>query len=279
MRFQFEPPTRVLRYLAPLLFFTATAVVVGAQETAGIGVSLATEGQSIVVKEVLPDSPAAVGKSIHIGDRVIAVAQGNEPGVEVKTLRQAVSLIRGPKGTTVRLTITSGSGDDSTPRVVSFARGDLAAFAHWGDGVLLINGTKAPDIEMTALPDGVSERLSLYAGKIVVLEFWATWCGPCQKAMAELQEDLRAHPEWKDKVVVIAASVDDEMDPPVKHLKAKGWDQTHNVWVKAPAIKAYHVDGIPTKYVIGRNGNILAVNPRDIPQAVNQELPRGTKAP
>jgi hypothetical protein len=55
-------------------------------------------------------------------------------------------------------------------------------------------------------------------------------------------------------------------------LKAKGWDQTHNVWVENRATKAYHFDGIPTVYVIGRQGDIVAANPKDIPQVVNREL-------
>jgi len=50
------------------------------------------------------------------------------------------------------------------------------------------------------------------------------------------------------------------------------WNQTHNVWVEVPAIRAYHIDAIPTVYVIGRQGKIVAVNPRDLSQVVNHEL-------
>jgi hypothetical protein len=48
--------------------------------------------------------------------------------------------------------------------------------------------------------------------------------------MADFQSYAGKHPDWKGRVVLIAASVDDNEDVAGKHLEAKGWDQTHNVW-------------------------------------------------
>jgi thiol-disulfide isomerase/thioredoxin len=141
-----------------------------------------------------------------------------------------------------------------------------------GEGVLLPIGSKAPNIEMVALANGRPERLSDYGGKLVLLEFWATWCGPCQIKMAELQGYAAKYPAWKNKVILIAASVDDNQDAAIKYLKAKGWDQTHNVWVGTGAIKACHVEGIPAAYVIDRQGRIVAANPEDLPEFVNLEV-------
>ena len=155
---------------------------------------------------------------------------------------------------------------------MTFVRGEVKALALWGDGVLLTNGTKAPDIEMVGLANGTSERLSDYAGKIIVLEFWATWCGPCQPKMADFQRFSGKYPDWKGKVVLIAASVDDNEEIAAKHLKAERWDQTHNVWVGTHAKRAYHIDGIPRVYVIDRQGKTVAVNPRDIPDIVDHEF-------
>jgi peroxiredoxin len=170
----------------------------------------------------------------------------------------------------VRLTIIPAGEDDSHARVVSFVRGEVKL--PWGDGLLLATGTKAPDIEMVEVANKVGERLSNYAGKIMILEFWATWCGPCQPKMAKLQTYPGEHPDWKSNVVIIAASIDESAEIAAKHLKARGWDQTHNVWVELPAIRAYHIDAIPTVYVIDRQGKIVAVNPHDLPQVVNHEL-------
>ena len=93
--------------------------------------------------------------------------------------------------------------------------------------------------------------------------------------MADLQTYSGKYPDWNGKVVLIAASVDDGVDIPAKHLKAKGWSQTHNVWVGTPAKRAYHFDAIPTAYVIDRQGKIVAANPVDIPEIVNHQLQKG----
>lgn len=261
---------KMLKYLPLVLCMTAGAAAPAVDEVAGIGVELGVAGQSIVVKRILPETPAADQKDLHVGDRIVAVAQGKEPAVQVQNLMQTARSIRGPKGTTVRLTIIPSGEDDSHARVVSFVRGELKIL--WGDGLLLATGTKAPEIDMIEVANKAAERLSNYAGKIIVLEFWATWCGPCQHKMAELQSYPGKHPEWKTNVVLIAASIDESADIASKHLKAKGWNETHNVWVDIHATRAYHIDAIPTVYVVGRQGRIVAVNPRDLSQVVNHEL-------
>jgi len=96
---------------------------------AGIGVALRVDGENIIVGDIVPDSPAATQKDIHVGDRILAVAQGTGPAVQVQSgkLAQAVALIRGTAGTTVRLTIVSSGEDDSRARIVSFMRAELKA--------------------------------------------------------------------------------------------------------------------------------------------------------
>jgi thiol-disulfide isomerase/thioredoxin len=264
---------RILEWLSLTLCLTAAAAEgPGFPETFGVGVLLGVEGQKVVVKQILPGSPAAAQKDIHVGDRITAVAEDHGPAVQIQNLRQACVALRGPKGTTVHLTIIPSGEDNSHARVVSFVRGHVEELAKWGDGVLLTNGTKAPDIEMVKLANRGSERLSDYAGKIVVLEFWATWCGPCQPRMAQLERYAEEYTSWRSNVVLIAASVDDSADIAAKHLKAKGWDRTHSVWVGTQAKRAYHIDGIPTAYVIDRQGKTVAVSPDEIPEIVNHEL-------
>ncbi|MES1986832.1 MAG: redoxin domain-containing protein, partial [Pseudomonadota bacterium] len=55
-------------------------------------------------------------------------------------------------------------------------------------------------------PDGINQDLSQYKGKIIVLNFWATWCPPCREEMPELSE---LYTEYKNKnVVVLGIAVD-----------------------------------------------------------------------
>src|SRR5438067_1330789 len=115
-----------LSLVLTLGFAVAPSASLG-QETAGIGVALGTEGDDLVVKAILPDSAAAANKAIRVGDRVVAVAQNNDPPVPLRGKRvpAAVRLIRGPKGTTVRLTLVPAGKEESQARVVSLVRGEL----------------------------------------------------------------------------------------------------------------------------------------------------------
>src|SRR5439155_516873 len=158
--------------------------------------ALAVDGEQIVVKKVAPDGAAAASKDLHENDRITAVSQGDKPPVSVagKKLGDVVAMIRGAKGSTVRLTIVPAGKAEADARVVSFVRGQLKEFARWGDGEALAKGAVAPDVELISLPDGKAIRLADYKGKVVVMEFWATWCPPCQKAMEELQTLGEKHP-------------------------------------------------------------------------------------
>ena len=123
-------------------------------------------------------------------------------------------------------------------------------------------GMAAPEIEFTRLDNHERMKLSALHGKIVVLDFWATWCGPCQQPMAELQTLRKEYPNWKDRVAIVPISIDDTEDVLLKHLDKRGWTNTFNVWAgdggwNASAPQAFRVRGVPTTYIIDSEGKIL----------------------
>jgi len=185
-RLRFRTVTKQLVCLIALLLLITAPIARSADTdtnaTAGIGVSMRANGTNIVVVRIFPNSVAAEEKNIQVGDRIVAVAQESGPAIEVRRLVQAAQLIRGAKGTIVRLTIFPAGQVEGNPKVVSFKRGELKELTDWGDGILPTNGMAAPNIELIRLADGKPEKLFDYAGKVIVLEFWATWCPPLSES-------------------------------------------------------------------------------------------------
>lgn len=94
----------------------------------GIGATLMSEDGYCKITELVPGGPAATSGKLKVGDRIVAVAQGDDPPVDIvdMPLRKAVQLIRGPKGTVVRLTIIPADATDSSiRRTVTLVRDEI----------------------------------------------------------------------------------------------------------------------------------------------------------
>ncbi|MEX2217685.1 MAG: TlpA disulfide reductase family protein [Phycisphaerales bacterium] len=122
------------------------------------------------------------------------------------------------------------------------------------DPLTLAVGEKAPDWEL-ADPAGKRHRLSDYAGKVVVLDFWATWCGPCLQAMPGIQA---IHEKFKGRPVAVFGLNCWESGDPAALMLEKSF--TYGLLLKADGVaKDYGVSGIPTFYVVGKDGKIAHV--------------------
>lgn len=110
----------------------------------------------------------------------------------------------------------------------------------------------APDFTLND-PEGNSHTLSDYRGKIVILDFWATWCAPCLMVMPKLQE---VHQQFKGQDVVVMGINAWENGDPAALMKDRGFDYLLLMQGDAAA-SDYDVTGIPTMVVIDQNGMIV----------------------
>jgi thiol-disulfide isomerase/thioredoxin len=119
-------------------------------------------------------------------------------------------------------------------------------------------GTPAPELKVETL-SGKSLALADYRGKVVLLDVWASWCGPCKQELPML-DDL-AKRLRDDGVEVLAVSVDQERANVTKFLKAKPkWALTIAHDPKGQIADTLAPEKMPTSYVIDRHGTIRYVN-------------------
>jgi len=117
---------------------------------------------------------------------------------------------------------------------------------------LLDVGATAPDWRLTDA-EGTTHTLSEYRGKVVVMDFWATWCGPCSAVMPRIQ---KLHEKFADKGVVVFGVNTWENSDPVALMKKKRYG--YALLLKGEGIaKAYKVTTLPVVYIVGYDGKVI----------------------
>ncbi|MBC7827288.1 MAG: TlpA family protein disulfide reductase [Chitinophagaceae bacterium] len=114
------------------------------------------------------------------------------------------------------------------------------------------------------LPDakGHSQKLSDHKGKIVLIDFWASWCGPCRRANPGLAE---LYSKYKDKgFEIFGVSIDDEKSAWKKAVTADriSWKQVNakGGW-DAPVALQWKLEQIPTSFLLDQDGKVVVVDP------------------
>ena len=123
-------------------------------------------------------------------------------------------------------------------------------------------GSKAPEIVLPS-PDGKEIALSSLRGKVVLIDFWASWCGPCRKEMPNV---VRAYAKYKSKgFEIYGVSLDKEKGNWVEAIEEEGitWPQVSDLlYWQSSVISLYAIEGIPYTVLLDREGTIIAKNLR-----------------
>lgn len=138
---------------------------------------------------------------------------------------------------------------------------------------LLLPGMMAPEIEMSD-PDGVTRRLSDLRGQVVLIDFWASWCGPCRR---ENPNVVRVYKKFHDKgFEIFSVSLDNTRSAWTAAIKKDGLVWPNHVsdltgWTSSGG-KTYGITSVPATVLVDREGKIVARNLRggDLERALDQ---------
>jgi len=123
-------------------------------------------------------------------------------------------------------------------------------------------GQFAPEISLPS-PDGKEIALSSLKGKLVLIDFWASWCGPCRKEMPNV---IKTYSKFKNKgFEIYGVSLDQDKEKWMEAITKYGinWPQVSDLkyWDNVAA-RIYNVQGIPYTVLIDKDGKIIAKNLR-----------------
>lgn len=130
-------------------------------------------------------------------------------------------------------------------------------------------GKPAPDFELTLL-DGSTFKLREEIGKkVIVLDFWATWCGPCLTAMPDVMAAVKSFEGQGVRLVGI--NQQESADEVKRFVEARGWKLDVALDEALLVRQRYGVTALPTTFIIGKDGKVFMVHTGSSP-GLKEEL-------
>lgn len=115
-------------------------------------------------------------------------------------------------------------------------------------------GDKVPDIQMVTF-DGQPIKTSDLSGKVVVLNFWASWCKPCEQEAASLEEAYQSFKAGGKVEFIGLAYVDTEPNSRA-YLQKFGITYANGPDLRTAVSQMFHITGVPETYIIGPDGHL-----------------------
>jgi len=238
--------------------------------------------------ESLADDPdpavAARAGRLALEARVDAVLSGNSPGDAVPLVRRIAALLDEAPDDPALLAVAGDlasrlervpGGDDAArlalesflPRFERSGDQRLQAVAHAAAGTLRRLSLPGRPIELEGtLLDGSPFDPASLAGKVVLVDFWATWCGPC---VAEIPRVRELYDRYHDRgFEVVGVSLDEDRDALDAFVTEREipWpiilDQPPEDGGKSLLAARYGITGIPTMILVGADGNVVSIEAR-----------------
>ena len=240
----------------------------------------------LALNDKLPKPARAQARLMEIGSALQAVAPGTGGDAAFKALQDRIAQFekefgadyaigqRGPVLLTVRgeeLNVLASLPDhtqfdalvkqlsaSSDPQMVQLAK-DAAAKEQQAADLM----SKPLDLKYTAL-DGTAVDLAGMRGKVVLVDFWATWCGPC---VGEVPNVVAAYQKYHDQgFEIVGVSLDQDKDAVTKFTQQHGmvWPQYFDGQGWGNAIsKRFGIDSIPAMWLVGKDGKLITTNARE----------------
>jgi cytochrome c-type biogenesis protein len=133
------------------------------------------------------------------------------------------------------------------------------------------NALLAPDFKLVD-QYGETHLLSDYKGKVVFLNFWATWCPPCREEMPHIEELYKEYNKNKDDIVILGVAIpnigrEGSTEDIKKFLHNEGYTFPVVFDEDARLLNEYFINAFPTTFIIGKEGNVINY----IPGAMDKE--------